>query len=262
MIEMKNRNTIYLRIVNLFAFIAMVLMNVLSETLPLNGVTTAEVSDRYVSLFTPAGLTFAIWFVIYSGLAYFTIWQLTAATDEDIERIGMSFALSCALNILWLVLWHFDMIYLATIVILALLVNLYDLMHSTSGENFLVRSVFSVYLAWITVASIASLFIAAGKMFDSFALGTFAQILVWAAILMILFLTYMRLRNGKDYAYALTMIWAIAGVGNARISAGSLAIGFDHILLGVLLALVLILVMIELTVSGTIRKDPIADSAS
>ena len=262
MIETKRKNAMYLRVLNIAAFIAMVLMNILSETLPVGGVTSAEVSDKFVSLFTPAGITFAIWFAIYVGLAYFAIWQAVAASSDDIEKIGMTFALSCGLNIAWLLLWHYEMIYLATIVILALLVTLYDLMHSVSNENFMVRSVFSVYLAWITVASIASLFIVAGAMFDSFALSVLAQTLVWAAIVMILYLTYMRLRNGRDYAYALTMFWAIAGVGIARISEGSLAIGFDHILLGVLLALMLILVMMELTAAGTIHKDPIADGAS
>lgn len=258
---MKRRDFLYLRILNIFAFVSMVTMNILSELLPINGVTSAEVSDRYASLFTPAGITFSIWAVIYVALAYFTVWQAVKASDEVVDQIGLSFTLSCALNIGWLILWHYNMIFLATIAILLLMLVLYSIKDSVSDSNWLVRASFGTYLAWITVASIASLFIVAGVVFKDFAYGTLAQILVWAAIAVILYLTYMRLRNSKDYAYALTMIWAIGGIGYER-ATSVVGIGFNHILLGAIISVVLIVIMIELTISGTIKKDPVAYGAS
>ena len=46
-------------------FLAMVLVNALANILPINGRQTGEVSDAYGNLFAPAGITFAIWGVIY-----------------------------------------------------------------------------------------------------------------------------------------------------------------------------------------------------
>ncbi|MBQ0145950.1 MAG: hypothetical protein KBS51_02380 [Lachnospiraceae bacterium] len=53
--------------INLFAFTAMVAVNILANALPLGGNTSGQVSDRYPSLFTPAGITFAIRGVIYAS---------------------------------------------------------------------------------------------------------------------------------------------------------------------------------------------------
>lgn len=202
-----------LRMMNVFACIAMIAVNVLAERLPINDVTSGQVSDSYDSLFTPAGITFAIWFVIYIGLAYFAVWQaIGGRADYAVEKIGINFALSCALNMAWLILWHYDMIYLATAVIFALWLFLIDIKKSTSGENWAVRSVFSMYYAWITVATVASLFIVAGNLFENFAYGNFAQILACIAIVAIGIAAYVRLGHDSDYAYAITVAWASAGI--------------------------------------------------
>lgn len=54
----------------------MLMMNVLATTLPLNGLATNDISDKYDTLFAPIGFTFAIWGVIYLLLAVYTVVQL------------------------------------------------------------------------------------------------------------------------------------------------------------------------------------------
>ena len=49
-----------LSILNLLGFLGTVIVNALANILPLNGITTGELSDLYPNLFVPAGLTFAI----------------------------------------------------------------------------------------------------------------------------------------------------------------------------------------------------------
>ena len=44
----------------LLSFIVMVVVNALANTLPLNGLQTGQVADRFQNLFTPAPITFAI----------------------------------------------------------------------------------------------------------------------------------------------------------------------------------------------------------
>jgi hypothetical protein len=66
-----------IRYLNLIFFAGMIVMNYLANALPLNGRTTGELSSAYPNLFTPAGVTFSIWGVIYLLLAGYCIVQLS-----------------------------------------------------------------------------------------------------------------------------------------------------------------------------------------
>ena len=79
---------IYMRVVNAIMYLAMIGVNLAAEMIPINGMTTGDISASYDSVFTPAGITFSIWFVIYAALAYFTIWQAFFAKDEMVKDIG------------------------------------------------------------------------------------------------------------------------------------------------------------------------------
>lgn len=241
-----------LRMMNVFACIAMIAVNVLAERLPINGVTSGQVSDRYDSLFTPAGITFAIWFVIYLGLAYFAIWQAIGGDNKDsiVDKIGVTFAISCALNMAWLILWHYDMIYLATAVIFALWLFLIDMKKSVSGANVAVRSVFSVYYAWITVATLASFFIIVGNLFKNFAYGTFAQILVCIALVAVGIAAYIRLVRSNDYAYALTIAWSVAGILIRQFSLTGTGLGRDYMAI-----IISAFVSVSIVLAGMILKN-------
>ena len=54
-----------LAIFNLLGGAAVLTVNTLANTLPINGLNTGEVSRFYPNLFVPAGFTFSIWSVIY-----------------------------------------------------------------------------------------------------------------------------------------------------------------------------------------------------
>ena len=96
--------------------------------LPIGGNTTAQVSEAYPNLFTPAPITFAIWGVIYLMMALFVVyqWELldrgrySAKVRGD---VGLWFAVSCALNIAWVFLWHYRRIGLSMIAIVLLLIG-------------------------------------------------------------------------------------------------------------------------------------------
>ncbi len=71
-----NRRWTIMAIINIVAFIAVLVVNYLAVSLPLGGMTTGALSDLYPNLFTPAGLTFSIWGLIYLALFGFVIRQL------------------------------------------------------------------------------------------------------------------------------------------------------------------------------------------
>jgi len=56
-------------------YLVMVVVNGLANAIPLNGRQTGEVSDMYGNLFAPAGITFAIWGVIYLLLGLHVLYQ-------------------------------------------------------------------------------------------------------------------------------------------------------------------------------------------
>ena len=59
------------QILNIVAVIGTLILNYLSNALPINGKTAGQLSDEIPNLFVPAGLTFAIWGVIYILLIMF-----------------------------------------------------------------------------------------------------------------------------------------------------------------------------------------------
>ena len=71
-----------LSILNLILFMAVVYVNMLAVTLPINGKSTGELSDQYPNLFVPAGFTFSIWGVIYLLLLVFVIYQIWVSFNK------------------------------------------------------------------------------------------------------------------------------------------------------------------------------------
>ena len=113
------------QIVVIVALIATLVVNWLSNALPLNGLTAGEISDSFVVYFVPAGYVFSIWGLIYLGLIAYTVYQMLPAQRENpyLQRIGYLFALSCVANFSWLFLWHYQVFSASIVVMVALLIG-------------------------------------------------------------------------------------------------------------------------------------------
>ena len=151
---------------NIVAYAVMILLNVLSNALPINDQTMPEISAKYPSLFTPAGFTFSIWGVIYLALLLFVIWQALPAQrgNEKIAAISVYFKLNCLMNALWIVVWHYDLLVVSLAVMLAILVTLIliyrtliqSIANAPLAEHIALYLPFSLYTGWITLATIAN----------------------------------------------------------------------------------------------------------
>ena len=62
------------QILTVIATLGTIAINALANILPLNGLDTGEISDRFEIFFVPAGYVFSIWGVIYLGLLAYTIY--------------------------------------------------------------------------------------------------------------------------------------------------------------------------------------------
>jgi hypothetical protein len=158
-------------ILHIISFLFMITMNVLAVALPLNGKTTGELADLYPNLFTPAGITFSIWSVIYIFLAGFIIFQATALLKQDhpsrnkIKRISLPFIISCLANAGWIIAWHYLQVALSVcimVVLLITLISMHEKLHLSLpwkplNEKLWLDVPFSLYLGWITIATIANI---------------------------------------------------------------------------------------------------------
>ena len=140
-------------------YLGMIVLNGLANALPLGGRTTGAVSDQYPSLFTPSGVTFSIWGLIYLllGVALVVLLLDVYALSARLKTwIIWLFILSCAFNMLWLLMWHYDHIVLSTVVMLGLFAVLLILFVLLPSDAFWLKIAFSLYVGWISVALIAN----------------------------------------------------------------------------------------------------------
>ena len=206
---------------NVVVFAVTVVVNGLASSLALNGVTTAEVSDLYFTLVTPAGYVFSIWGAIYTLLLLFSVFQALPSQREKpfLNQINILFILSGVFNIVWLFLWHYDQIVLSVALMFALLATLIAIyLRLGIGKNsvelkerLFVHLPFSVYLGWITVASIANVSSALVSIqWDGFGLAseTWAVLVIAVALL----ITLAVIATRKDIAYSLVLVWALVGI--------------------------------------------------
>ena len=220
---MDKNNSLSLRIGNLIAFIAVIVVNMLAVFLPINGVQPQDISDTYANLFAPAGITFSIWSVIYVLLALFALYQLgvfkgkTGYSLDAVLRIGPFFILSSIANIAWIFAWHYDIIPLSLGLMLVILVTLivsYLRIRKeplSAKEKWLVLLPFSVYFGWITIATIANVTVLMVSMgVDAFS----ASAVIWTNIILIagLVIGASVVFKFKDIAYGIVLAWAYLGI--------------------------------------------------
>jgi len=215
-------NSALLKWLNIMAFLFTVLVNGLAgSTTILGGKNTAQISDANPNLITPAGYVFSIWGVIYILLGVFVVFQaLPSEKGKDYQkRIGWLFVLSSLLNIAWLFLWQFEYLSLSVVLmflLLATLISIYlrlNIGKSTAPlrEKLAVHAPFSVYLGWITIASIANVAVTLVSVnWDGFGINpeTWATLIVIIALL----ITLIVIATRKDVAYGLVIIWALVGI--------------------------------------------------
>ena len=235
----------------LVTYVAMVTVNALANALPLNGRNTGDVSDAYPSLFTPAGITFSIWSVIYLLLALHVLYQLglfrenrsDAGRNGLLNRVGVLFAVSSLANTACVFAWHYVVIGLSAILIVVILVCLILIAdtlrgaHLTGREKWFIAVPFSVYFGWTTVATVANVTVLLVSLgWDGFGISAS----VWATIMVLVAMgigTATMLRN-RDVAYGLVLIWAFTGILIRQLSADGLDGRYPTIIAAVVASLV------------------------
>ncbi len=216
-----SKATVALQAGNILAFIVTLVVNGLASASVLGGKTTAEISNQYFTLITPAGYVFAIWGIIYALLAIFLVYQaLPSQRSSPFQRqVSALFILSCGLNVGWIFLWQYDYIALSVPFIVALWATLAAIyLRLKIGkssiqlrEKAFVQLPFSVYFGWITVAMFAGG--AAALSYAGLVKWTSADA-IWGILLAaaVLVISLAVIAARRDVAYGLVIIWAFVGI--------------------------------------------------
>ncbi|MDD4662116.1 MAG: tryptophan-rich sensory protein [Candidatus Pacebacteria bacterium] len=206
-------NNNFIKVLVVFTFMVMIIVNVLANSLPINGISTSVISDNYANLFTPTGMTFSIWGLIYVLLAIYVFYQLT----KDrllLNKIGIYFSISSVANALWIFCWHYDLILFSLILMFVILFSLIKINtlikkeELDKKEKFFISLPFNVYLGWITVASIANTIVFLITLgFNGFSVIPIIGFLLLGAVL-----GSLGIFKTRSIAYGLVLIWAYLGI--------------------------------------------------
>lgn len=200
---------------------ATIVVNGLANALPINGQNTGEISDRFKVYFVPAGYVFSIWGLIYLGLIAFTIFQALPSQRENprLRAVGWWIVLGGLANIAWIFLWHYEFFPLTVVVMLVLLVSLIiTYLHLgigrttvSAGEKWTVRLPFSIYLGWITVATVANISdLLYYLKWEGF--GIAPEIWMGIILAVVLAIAAAMTFTRRDVGYAAVILWALAGI--------------------------------------------------
>jgi hypothetical protein len=210
-------------ILNVLSFAGTLVVNSLANALPINGRNTGELSALYPNEFVPAGYTFSIWLIIYIALAGFTVYQLggfkNAQKGQVVEKMGILFILSNLLNMSWILVWHYMMVWASVLIMLGLLLTLITIhlrfriprMAASTGEKLWLQIPFSVYLGWIMIATIANVTAyLVHNNWNGYPLpgSWWAMIMIIIASLLCIFFLWRR----NNYIIPLVAIWSITGI--------------------------------------------------
>jgi len=210
------------QILIILTVIITITINVLADALPINGLNTGAISDSFHVYFVPAGYVFAIWGLIYIGLIAYAIYQALPAQKNNprMQAISGWVVLGGLANCAWIFLWHYEQFVgtlAAMLILLATLIAVYlrlgsGLTEVTAGETWSVRVPFSIYLGWITVATVANVTDVLDYLkWNSFGLA--AQIWFMIALVAVLAISILMSLNRRDVAFNLVILWALAGIG-------------------------------------------------
>ncbi len=247
------------RIIAALAFVLMIVMNVLATALPLNGIPTGDISDKYDTLFAPIGFTFSIWGVIYLLLGVYTVAQLTK-TNRVIEAITPWFIASSLLNSAWIVAWHYELLWLSLLIIVGLLVTLIFINKYTTAERvdwpntLAVRLPFAIYFGWVTVATVANasaLLVQWGWQGEELwgPTGWTVLILIVAAAIG----SWVALLNASP-AYGLVLVWAFWGILSRHLAADEWNQAYPGIILALQILLPLLGIVVVIAAIKWLRK--------
>ena len=206
------------------AIFANIFLNYYANTHPFNGQTMGAVSAKYPTLLTPAGYAFGIWGLIFLGLAVYAVWQLLPAQRQASlpDALARPLTLASVATGAWVVLFAHELIVLSVGVMLLILGALVVVYGRTrrrviAGAAPVWAGVpFSLYLGWISVASVINLIIGVRELGWKTAEGV-SVVLALGLLVVVVGLALLISRAFQDVVFPLVVAWALVAIWVVRL---------------------------------------------
>lgn len=208
---------------NLIAVFAAFGVNVLANVRPIGGLTLGEISNQLFAevLITPARYAFAIWGLIYLGLFSFAIYQALPNQKEKpiFKTISYWLVAASVAQIVWVFVFQlrfFVASFLVMLLILLPLIRLYVQVNPAEKrvswrERWFVQIPISIYLGWISVATVVN---GAVALTDLGWIGGGLSPAIWTVIMMGVagaIALWIHFWN-QDLAFAGVFVWALSAI--------------------------------------------------
>ncbi|NHC37768.1 tryptophan-rich sensory protein [Scytonema millei] len=240
---------ILLPLATLLAILATLSVNALSNFFPVRGLNIGEIANTILQgvQITPANYAFAIWGLIYLGLIAYGIYQMLPAQRQNstLHQVNVLLIIACLAQIAWVYLFTLQLFWLSVIAMLAILIPLIGAyLQLEIGKRvsrkfkWLVHVPFSIYLGWISVATIvniaSALYISNWDGWGVSPVGwTVIMLLIGAAIASVVAL------QRADIAFTLVFIWAYVAIAVRHLYLNNSAISITAVVAAIVLAVLL-----------------------
>ena len=200
-------------------------LNYYSNTHPFAGQTMGVVSAKYPTFLTPAGYAFSIWGLIFLALAVYAVWQLLPAQQQMSlpDDLAKPLTLANVATGTWVVLFAHELILLSVgvmLLILGCLIAAYGRVRRRIFAEAAPAAVgvpFSLYLGWISVASVINLTIGFRQL-GWLASDGLAVVLTLGLIFVVVVLALIISRVFRDMVFPLVVAWALVAIWVAQLN--------------------------------------------
>lgn len=258
-----------LAILNFVFYVIAFSVSNLSQFAIFGGATNADISNKYATVFTPAGITFSIWGVIYLFLFGFTVYHLIrsykddvhAEASQDLLKIGNLFIINNIATTCWVFAFTYEYLFTSMLLIIIQLIallkifinlNLFNNDKTFSNKLFTQFSL-TIYFAWLCVANIAniSLYLVSVN-WDGFGIApaTWAIVMIIVTVVLSIFIITIK----ENPFFGLVILWALYGIILKRTAVSEL--DFSNVILTAWIGsgVVAILTIFQLYKIGTYKK--------
>jgi hypothetical protein len=217
------------------AILGSIAFNTLSNFFPLNGINVGQLSNTAFAAvqIIPANYAFAIWGLIYLGLISLAIYQLQSAQRQNptLQRGGYLLVFASVAQCAWIYFFLARLFPLSVIAMLGVLLPLIGLYQRlgigqqrvSRQEQWFIHIPISIYLGWITVATVVNVAIALYSINWN---GWGITPPVWTVIMMIVSTAIASLVyiQRHDVAYTLVIVWALVAISIRQIDIPLIAV--------------------------------------
>lgn len=190
-----------------FLFIAVVsiLLTSIISLIPLWWVSQGDISDMYMTSITPAWFTFSIWSLIYASWIF--LWLYAIYMRKKWKKY-LYLSASLLLSVVWLIPWHYDIIWLSLIIMASILWLLIYIFQKKRYKDKYFQYTLELYLWWIFVAFIANLhiYLVSASLYIFPVFFTLISFLVWITLL-----SY-TIHINKAFISSYVFLWALFGI--------------------------------------------------